>query len=109
MAEETGGFMTLEDIEFIRELSDSLNVNDLPNRWKNLAQVIADGKRLLTLLVAAEARGDKAEFLLRHPRADNNADFCLGCNSQQTSHWEDEHFWTDSDWIKAVRERWGLG
>lgn len=40
--------MTPDDLKFVREIAD-LEKGQLPDRWRNLANVVKDGKRLLNL------------------------------------------------------------
>ena len=91
--------MTEDDISFIRGQWQWAMINFLvesPNAKANT-------KRLLNLLVEAEVRGDKAEFYKIHDEDPEDCEYCGDTSCDGSG-----HFYDDSDWQKAVRERWGL-
>ena len=101
--------MTPEDKKFVREMADDLFVNDLPKRWENLANVVFDGKRLLSLLIEAEGMREKAEFYKTH------LDFSILTHSQMQDPEIDcfidgkpcsniRHDFIDADWIEQQRK-----
>lgn len=79
--------MTPEDIQFVREIRANLcregHCGDSD-----------DKRRLLSLLIAAEAEKENAEFWGKRP-------FNRKEKPEQVN-------WSDSDWVRSVRERWGL-
>lgn len=104
--------MTEADLQFVRKISKDAHrtLRHGIQQETPLAQAIIDTAkqeanlklRLLALLVEAEAMREKAEFEVHGITREIN----LACGLPS---WEEEHLpWSDSDWQKAVREKWGL-
>ncbi|MDZ4344779.1 MAG: hypothetical protein U1E51_20340 [Candidatus Binatia bacterium] len=106
--------MTPEDIQFVREMHQgavalmravSTTVTPIDNFVRQATQEAHIRLRLINLLIESEAMRDKAEFEAgkRH-RVTREINLSRGLQS-----WDDEHTeWSDSDWIAAVKERWGI-
>ena len=65
-------------------------------------------RALLNMLVAQEARGDRAEFEHEHPVVDygEKPRFCERCF--KSGDYDDRHRYAPKDWQSAVRARYGM-
>ena len=109
--------MTEDEIIFVKEVklgADALvqtisTTTTRPTDFVFQAQQDAFIKlRLIALLVRVEAMREKANFWNSHKRTDVLGD-CIACENCGRVHTLDErHNWSDADWIRAVRERWGI-
>ena len=105
--------MTEDDISFVKEvklgadalIQTILTTTTRPTDFVIQAQQDAYVKlRLLTLLVEVEAEKDKAEFYKIHDEDPEDCEYCGDTSCDGSG-----HCYNDSDWQKAVRERWELG
>lgn len=100
--------MTEDDITFVRAYETAQEFRKRQGGKAPFGDIAIDAEdnlRLLTLLVEAEARGDKTEWQWRHNdcyKSDAGTWFCRGPLVDAL------HDLTDSDWQRSVRERWGL-
>ena len=106
--------MDSENITFIREVhqsalalieSTSTTITPLAGFVLQAKQEATIKLRLLALLAKAEAMGEKALWGWRHSdcyKNDAGKWFCRGPTSDAS------HEKTDADYIRAVRERWGI-
>lgn len=83
--------MTPKEIAFIQEQRHKIDSCPNPD-----CESCPDRERLLTILVREVAMREKAEYRLEQV-------------AHSSAYNKPQHDWTDSDWIKAVRERWGVG
>ena len=95
-----GGTMTEDDIKFVRKIALKIN----PIYETTIGTDSYERKRLLTLLVEVEAEKDKAEFYKIHDEDPEDCEYCGDTSCDGSG-----HCYNDSDWQKAVRERWELG
>ena len=95
--------MTDIDLKFVRELAayHSLVRGDTSKQQRD------DYNRLISLLGAETARGNKAEFFSIHQQRGKQrvTPYCSECKSQQASHQDEKHFWTDADWLKEADKK----
>ena len=108
--------MTEENITFVRDVHQnavtliataSTSLTPIDDFFRLALQEAHHKLRLLSLLIESEAMREKAEFEAEHYWVNNApTDQCFGCGGEMCNDPRAQR--PDSDWQKAVRERWLL-